>query len=119
MGLDVNPKDMSIMLTRGDVAYLSPRPYYKTDPPTPYEFQQGDRVIFRVQMLPGVGEVLRKECEVDVEKNTCTLTLLNDDTKDLEEMQYNYDIELLQAGDTTKPQTFLAKRKFIVEGKNG
>lgn len=90
-----------IHLTRGDTAYLKPFLEVEIeDQPgkfEPYEYEEGDRVIFRLASNSKL--VLEKECVIDLENNKATLTLIPEDTKNLEPKAYSYCIELVTVYD--------------------
>lgn len=101
----------TITLTRGDTAAIQPIPTV-TATGEPYVFEDGDKVYFRLRQLPDVGAVFEKECYIDLENNTCNLTLQPDDTIDLSMSEYRYEFELV---DTNNGHyTFIANQKFIV-----
>ncbi len=102
-----------IFITRGDTGYLQFIPEVQ-DPETqefsPYEFEDGDSVIFRIQLVKGVFE---KACQIELETNTCVLALVPDDTESLDFRTYYYEVELI----TNREEhfTFIANRRFTVE----
>lgn len=86
-----------IHLTRGDSAILKPIPEIeKEDQPNVfeiYEFEEGDRVIFR--LANNQNTILEKECWIDLENNKATLILDPEDTKSLSPKVYFYCFELI------------------------
>ena len=101
---------MNITLTRGDTAFFDVTVSHKDD--TPYELQVGDRVVFRLRQLPDLGEVVEKDCLIDLVENTCTVTLHPEDTIGLSMTEYRYEFELI---DTNEGHyTFIANQKFII-----
>lgn len=103
----------SIYLTRGDNAEISVTA--KTLIGTTeedYEFQEGDRVIFRIGLKPGQDVALAKECVVDLEENVAVLYLEPDDTWGLQFKVYRYEFELVTAGD--EHYTFIVDQPFEV-----
>ena len=101
----------TITLTRGDTAFIQPIPTVMATG-QPYEFQNGDKVYFRLRQLPDVGAVFVKECNIDLADNLCTITLNPEDTIDLNMTEYRYEFELV---DTDGGHyTFIANQKFIV-----
>ena len=108
--LTINKWD--IHLTRGDTAYIKPIPEVeKEDTPGVwelYELQEGDRIVFRLAVNSKV--VLEKECEIDVENNKATLTLIPEDTENLEPRAYNYCFELITVADAHF--TFIENARF-------
>lgn len=101
----------TITLTRGDTASIQPIPTV-TATGEPYVFQEGDKVFFRLRQLPDVGQVLEKECHIDLTENTCTVTIHPEDTADLVMTQYRYEFELVDADGGC--YTFIADQKFII-----
>ena len=102
---------LTITLTRGDTAAIQPIPTV-TATANPYVFQEGDKVYFRIRQLPDVGAVVVKECHIDLNENTCTVTLSPEDTIDLGMTEYRYEFELV---DTNGGHyTFIANQKFII-----
>lgn len=95
--LTVNKNE--IHLTRGDTAYIKPIPEIeKEDQPGKFEtytFVDGDEVIFR--LATNYQTIIEKDCFVDVENNKATLTLLPEDTENLEPKTYSYCFELITA----------------------
>lgn len=101
----------TIHLTRGDTAAIQPIPTV-TATGEPYEFETGDAVFFRLRQMPGYGEVFVKECVIDTNENTCTLTLKPEDTEDLQMTEYRYEFELVDTNDDH--YTFIENQSFIV-----
>ena len=101
----------TITLTRGDTAAIQPIPTV-TATGDPYVFENGDRVVFRLRQLPDLGEVVEKDCLIDLVENTCTVTLHPADTIGLSMTEYRYEFELI---DTNEGHyTFIANQKFII-----
>ena len=101
----------TITLTRGDTAAIQPIPTV-TATGEPYEFNDGDKVYFRIRQLPEVGAVFEKECHIDLVENTCTVTLDPEDTIGLSMTEYRYEFELV---DTDGGHyTFIANQKLII-----
>ena len=101
----------TITLTRGDTAAIQPIPTV-TATGDPYVFEDGDRVVFRLRQLPDLGEVVEKDCLIDLNENTCTVTLHPEDTIGLSMTEYRYEFELI---DTNGGHyTFIANQKFII-----
>ena len=100
----------TIMLTRGDTAYLKFIPKIRLENGTveDYELQDGDVVIFRVQRNP----IFEKQADIDLENNTAILTLVPEDTLAWKTQQYNYEVELVTTLD--EHFTFIANQKFII-----
>lgn len=103
--------DQTIILTRGDTAYIQPIPADE-DTGELYEFQEGDKVYFRLKQLPDVGAVFVKECNIDLADNLCTLTLDPEDTIDFPMTEHRYEFELVTA--IGERHTFIANQKFII-----
>lgn len=101
----------TITLTRGDTAAIQPIPTV-TATNEPYEFQEGDAVKFRLRRLPDCGEVLEKDCYIDLSENTCTVTLHPEDTEQLQMTEYRYEFELIDTNEAH--YTFIANQKFII-----
>lgn len=101
----------TITLTRGDTAAIQPIPTV-TATGDPYIFEDGDRVVFRLRRLPDMGEVVEKECYIDLNEQTCTVTLHPEDTMDLAMTEYRYEFELIDTSDGH--YTFIANQKFII-----
>lgn len=103
-----------IHLTRGDTAFIKPIPEIeKEDKPGKFElytFEEGDQVIFRLAV--NSKTVLEKECFVDVSENKATLTLLPEDTEDLEARTYYYCFELVTS--TGAHFTFIENARFTL-----
>lgn len=91
-------KGQSIYLTRGDSAEIA---FNATnDDGTPYEFQTGDQVIFRMALKAGQKPIaLIKECVVDVENNKAVLSLTPEDTANCVFKVYRYEVELIAIED--------------------
>lgn len=101
----------SIYLTRGDTGEISVTATLDTG--DPYEFQDGDRVYFRIGLKPGQDVALEKECTVDVEENKAVLYLEPDDTSELQFKTYRYEFELLCAEDGGH-YTFIVDQPFEI-----
>lgn len=102
-----------ICMTRSDTAYLQFIPQIQnseTNEFEDYEFEEGDSVIFRLQLGSTAFE---KHCRIDLETNNCVLTLVPSDTKDLEFRTYYYEVELVTSRE--EHFTFIANRRFTVE----
>lgn len=100
----------SLYLTRGDNGELSIKA--TNDDGTEYEFQDGDRVFFRVGLKPGQDVALVKECVVDLEENNAVLYLEPEDTWGLNFKTYRYECELVTAND--EHYTFIVDQSFEV-----
>ena len=101
----------TIHLTRGDTAAIQPIPTV-TATGNAYVFEDGDKVYFRLRQMPDLGEVITKECVIDMEENTCVLTLKPSDTEDLMMTEYRYEFELV---DTNEDHyTFIEDQPFII-----
>lgn len=99
-----------LYLTRGDNAELAITA--TNDDGTDYEFQEGDRVVFRVGLKPGRDVALEKDCVVDVEENKAVLYLVPEDTWSMEFKTYRYECELITYGDMH--YTFIVDQPFEV-----
>jgi len=105
-------KDGSITLTRGDTAYLRFIPQVKNKTTNEWEDRtlvSGDRVIFRLATSPNVFE---KDCVINIEENTAKLTLVPEDTMNLNFQTYYYEAELVTVLD--EHFTFLPHRRFTI-----
>ena len=100
-----------ITITRGDTAPIQAIPMLE-DTGEPYVFQEGDRVFFRIRRLPGLGEVIEKECHIDLSDNSCSVKIVPEDTAGLEMTEYRYEFELVDSNDDH--YTFIANQKIIV-----
>lgn len=98
----------NITLTRGDTAYIDVTGLKNRDG-TAYEFEDGDKVYFR---LKGEQILIEKEADIDLVENTATLTLYPDDTEDLTFTSYRYEMELVTAND--EHFTFIADKNFVI-----
>lgn len=103
-------RGQEIYLTRGDNAELSITA--TNDDGTDYEFQTGDRVIFRIGLKPGQDVALQKECVVNLEDNVAVLYLEPDDTWGLQFKVYRYECELITVND--EHYTFIVDQPFEV-----
>ena len=83
-----------VHLTRRDSADMQIFVYVDEEQTVPYEFQEGDRVFFKMRLLPEYGEVLEKECYIDFENNECFLTLEPEDTDGFAMTEYRYQVRL-------------------------
>lgn len=83
-----------VHLTRRDSGEMQIFVYVDEEHATPYEFQAGDRVFFKMRLLPEYGEVLEKECYIDFENNECFLTLKPEDTEGFAMTEYRYQVRL-------------------------
>lgn len=99
-----------LYLTRGDNAELAITA--TNDDGTDYEFQTGDRVVFRVGLKPGQDVALQKECIIDFEENKAILYLEPDDTWGMSFKVYRYECELITSGD--EHYTFIVDQPFEV-----
>lgn len=97
----------NVFITRSDTAYLQ---FIPEDQKTKqeYEFQDGDSVIFRIQLDKDNFE---KECFVDLATNECTLKLTPDETANLDFRTYYYEVELITADEDH--YTFITGRLTI------
>lgn len=100
----------SIYLTRGDDAELAITA--TNDDGTEYEFQSGDRVVFRVGLKPGKDVALEKDCSVDLDENKAILYLVPDDTWNMDFKTYRYEFELITSGN--EHYTFIVDQPFEV-----
>lgn len=105
----LNIDGYTIELTRGDNADIEVIPINEMTK-YPYEFHEGDTVIFR--MWNDEGIVLEKNCGIVLENNECTLVFIENDTLDLDFKKYHYEIELVTYQD--KHYTFIADQTFII-----
>ena len=101
----------AIYLTRGDTAEISVTA--TLDDGTPYEFANGDIIIFRMGLKPGQDIALEKECIVDTENNKAVLMLEPDDTKNMKFKVYRYEFELICAEDEGH-YTFIVDQPFEI-----
>lgn len=101
----------TITLTRGDTADIQPIPKVSATGQA-YVFEQGDTVYFRLRQMPDYGEVVEKECVIDLNENTCVLNLIPSDTEDLKMTEYRYEFELVDS--IGGHYTFIADQKFII-----
>lgn len=99
-----------IYMTRGDTPELSVTA--QNDDGTDYEFQEGDRVFFRMGLKPGRDIVLEKECTVDMENNVAVLVFEQNDTDELLFKVYRYEFELVTA--EGGHYTFIADQPFEI-----
>lgn len=104
-----------IYLTRGDTAYIKPilkvEDEEKCNKYNPYEFQEGDTIIFR--LANNNSDILiEKNCVIDLENNKATLTLLPSDTENLDPKVYFYCFELVTA--TDDHFTFVENARFTL-----
>lgn len=105
-----------IHLTRGDTAFIEPiveiEDKEKKGKFDPYEYQDGDRVIFRLALNVNSPLLIEKDCYIDLENNTATLTLNPEDTIGLEPKVYFYCMELVTAADNHF--TFIENTRFTI-----
>lgn len=101
----------TITLTRGDTAPIQPIPIV-TATGDPYQFQEGDKVFFRLRQLPDIGVVFVKECNIDLSTNICSVKLDPEDTIDLSMTEHRYEFELVDADGGH--YTFIANQKFVI-----
>lgn len=106
---DINGQ--TIILTRGDTASAQLIPTLSATG-EPYEFVEGDKVMFRIRQLPAFGPVFEKDCPIDVANNICILTIDPEDTENFEMTEYRYECELIDTNGAH--YTFIANQKFIV-----
>ena len=105
-------KGQEIYLTRADTAYLQFIPMEKIPEqkePTPRILQNGDKVIFRLKTN---GAVFEKECLIDLEENSCILSLEPTDTINLDFQTYKYEVELVT--NIQEHFTFVADQRFTI-----
>ena len=78
-------------LTRGDTAFIKPivevEDEEKPGKFTPYEFQENDRVIFRLALNSNSPVLVEKDCYIDLENNKAVLTINPEDTQDQQQKQ--------------------------------
>ena len=101
----------TITLTRGDSASIQLIPTVLATGAA-YVFQSGDAVKFRIRQLPECGAVVELDGYINLENNTCVVTVHPEDTWDLMMTEYRYEAEL-QASDGGR-YTFIADQKFII-----
>lgn len=105
-----------IHLTRGDTAFIEPiveiEDKEKKGKFDPYEYQDGDRVIFRLALNVNSPLLIEKDCYIDLENNTATLTLNPEDTIGLEPKVYFYCMELVTV--TDNHFTFIENTRFTI-----
>lgn len=106
--LSINGQE--IYMTRADTPELTVSAL--NDDGTDYEFQEEDKVFFRLALKPGREVVLEKECVVDVENNVAVLVLAEEDTQDLQFKVYRYEFELVTDNDAH--YTFIADQPFEI-----
>lgn len=106
--LSINEQE--IYMTRGDTPELSVKAL--NDDGTDYEFQEGDRVFFRMGLKPGRDVVLEKECTIDTENNVAVLVFEQEDTDELLFKVYRYEFELVTSEDAH--YTFIADQPFEI-----
>ena len=99
-----------IYMTRGDTPELSVTA--QNDDGTDYEFQEGDRVFFRMGLKPGQDVALEKECTVDTENNIAILSFVPEDTEEMAFKTYRYEFELVTPEDGH--YTFIADQPFEI-----
>lgn len=103
-------------LTRGDTAFIKPivevEDEEKSGKFTPYEFQENDRVIFRLALNSNSPVLVEKDCNIDLENNKAVLTIDPEDTQDLEPRVYFYCMELVTA--TGNHFTFIENTRFTI-----
>lgn len=109
--LERNGKE--IYLTRGDTCDIMFPAYLKHADGTrePYEFEQGDKVVFRLAKAAGQPLKIEKECTIDFENSAATLYLEPSDTEDLDFGKYRYEVEL-QTGN--ERYTYIANQLFEI-----
>ena len=126
--LNIDEETKSVYLTRADSCIIDVTPYEVTENPetgervrTEYEFQEGDRVVFRLKrkMTAEYSEIAcEKDCEIDFENNKCYIVLTADDTKDCVFKDYRYECELIKGEYETNPgkknSTFIADCLFTI-----
>ena len=106
----INKEDLSISLTRGDIAAIEVSANNKVgETVTPYIFKVGDVVRIQVTEKGNVGKVvIRKDVVVDAETETVDILLETEDTAIGElinkPVNYWYEIEL---NPDTDPQTII------------
>ncbi len=105
-----------IHLTRGDTAFIEPiveiEDKEKKGKFDPYTFQDGDRVIFRMALNVNSPLLIEKDCYIDLENNTATLTLDPEDTENLDPKVYFYCMELVTV--TGNHFTFVENTRFTL-----
>lgn len=103
-------------LTRGDTAFIKPivevEDEEKQGKFDPYEFQENDRVIFRLALNSNSPVLVEKDCYIDLENNKVILTIDPEDTQDLEPRVYFYCMELVTA--TGNHFTFIENTRFTI-----
>lgn len=103
-------------LTRGDTAFIKPivevEDEEKQGKFDPYEFQENDRVIFRLALNSNSPVLVEKDCYIDLENNKAVLTIDPEDTQDLEPRVYFYCMELVTA--TGNHFTFIENTRFTI-----
>ena len=103
-------------LTRGDTAFIKPivevEDEEKPGKFTPYEFQENDRVIFRLALNSNSPVLVEKDCYIDLENNKAILTIDPEDTQDLEPRVYFYCMELVT--ETGNHFTFIENTRFTI-----
>ena len=107
---------LSIYLTRGDSAILQATPTTKDEhgEKVPYEFSEGDKIIFRLKMKAedSYQVVCEKECVMDYANNKAVLHLDPKDTEHCEFKKYRYELELVTASDFHS--TFIENQDFTI-----
>lgn len=84
-------KGTDIHLTRADTAVIDVE--ITNSDGTPYEVQEGDRVVFRLRKDSRTSPII---CEKDVNMQTMALTLNPEDTESCENgKDYRYEFELI------------------------
>lgn len=105
-------KEQSIYLTRGDTAEIA---FTATnEDKTPYEFVDGDQVIFRMALKAGKEPIaVVKDCAVDIAHNKAVLLLEPEDTIGCDFKVYRYEVELIAYEDGGH-YTFITDQPFEI-----
>lgn len=117
-----------LFMTRGDSGIIPVRVRNKTEDEetgeivyTPYEFQEGDRVVFRLKrkMTSEYSEIAcEKDCYIDFENNKCYIKLVPEDTENCAFKDYRYECELIKGEYETDPakkhNTFIDDSIFTI-----
>ena len=103
----LNIDGYTIELTRGDNAEIEITPINEMTR-YPYEFHEGDTVIFRLWDSEGI--LIEKNCIIA--ENECNLNFVESDTLGLDFKSYKYEVELVTYNG--KHYTFIADQTFII-----
>ena len=99
----INKEDMSLSLTRGDSVTFDVQAT-QNDSETPYVFQEGDYILFKVGEAKGEVAIIEKKVAADAGATSVQVSLAEAETKFgnpvSKPVEYWYEISLVSQGTT-------------------